>query len=86
MNPWPKHPVIYEINTWVWLQELSQEYKSPVTLAKIPREKWDGIADLKESRAILPARPRIFQSKKGKLEQKDLVKELSPTPCLPSDF
>jgi hypothetical protein len=47
MNPWPKHPVIYEINTWVWLQELSQEYKSPVTLAKVPREKWDSIADLK---------------------------------------
>ena len=47
MNPWPKHPVIYEINTWVWLEELSQEYKSPVTLAKVPQEKWDGIADLK---------------------------------------
>jgi|LQYC01.1.fsa_nt_gi Glycosidases len=47
MNPWPKHPVIYEINTWVWLEELSQEYKSPVTLAEVPREKWDGIADLK---------------------------------------
>ncbi|MBP1599377.1 MAG: alpha amylase, catalytic region [Acidobacteria bacterium] len=39
--------MIYEINTWVWLQELSQEYKSPVTLARVPREKWDGIADLK---------------------------------------
>jgi len=36
MNPWLKHPVIYEIDTWVWLQELSQEYKSPVTLAKVP--------------------------------------------------
>ena len=47
MNPWPKHPVIYEINTWVWLEELSREYKSPVTLAKVPREKWDGIGDLK---------------------------------------
>jgi glycosidase len=47
MNPWPKHPVIYEINTWVWLQELSQKYKSPVTLAKVPREEWDSIADLK---------------------------------------
>ena len=47
MNPWPKHPVIYEINTWVWLQELSQEYKSPVTLAKVPREEWDAIGDLK---------------------------------------
>ncbi len=38
MNVWPKRPVIYEINTWVWLQELSQKYKSPVTLAKVPRE------------------------------------------------
>ena len=43
MNPWPKHPVIYEINTWVWLEELSRE--SPVTLARVPREKWDGIPD-----------------------------------------
>jgi hypothetical protein len=47
MNPWPKHPVIYEINTWVWLQELSQKYKSPVTLANVSREEWDSIADLK---------------------------------------
>ena len=47
MKPWPKHPVIYEINTWVWLEGLSEEFKSPVTLAKVPRDKWDGIADLK---------------------------------------
>ena len=47
MNPWPKYPVIYEINTWVWLQELSQKYKGPVTLAKVPREEWDSIAGLK---------------------------------------
>jgi len=47
MNPWPKHPVIYEINTWVWVQELSREYKGPVTLGKVPQEKWDAIADLK---------------------------------------
>lgn len=47
MKPWPKHPVIYEINTWVWLQELSRELENPVTLAGVPREKWDAIADLK---------------------------------------
>lgn len=47
MKAWAKHPVIYEINTWAWLQELGQKYKSPVTLAKVPREEWDGIADLK---------------------------------------
>ena len=38
MKSWPRYPVIYEINTWIWLQELSQDYKSPVTLAKVPRE------------------------------------------------
>jgi hypothetical protein len=47
MKPWPKYPVIYEINTWVWLQELSRKYGSPVRLAGIPREEWEGIADWK---------------------------------------
>ena len=28
MNPWPKHPVVYEINTWVWLQEEREEDKN----------------------------------------------------------
>lgn len=41
MKPWPKHPVIYEINTWVWLGELSQKYNRPVTLATVPPEEWD---------------------------------------------
>jgi hypothetical protein len=46
MNTWPRHPRIYEINTWVWLQELSRESKRPVTLASVPKEKWDGMAEL----------------------------------------
>ena len=44
MNPWPKHPVIYEINTWVWLRELGWKYKRPVDLATMPMEEWDQIA------------------------------------------
>ena len=43
---WPKYPVLYEINTWVWLEELSQKYKQPVTLATVPQEAWDSIAGL----------------------------------------
>lgn len=27
MKPWPSHPLIYEINTWVWLRELGQKYQ-----------------------------------------------------------
>ena len=26
MTAWPKYPMIYEINTWVWLRELSRKY------------------------------------------------------------
>ena len=41
MKPWSKHPVIYEINTWVWLNELSRKYNKPVTLATVPSEEWN---------------------------------------------
>ena len=44
MKPWPKHPVIYEINTWVWLGELSRKYQKPVNLATVPEQEWDAIA------------------------------------------
>jgi len=44
MNSWPKHPVIYEINTWVWLNELSRKYQRPVYLATVPEEEWEAIA------------------------------------------
>jgi hypothetical protein len=46
MNPWPKHPVIYEINTWVWLRELGRKYQRPVDLATVPPEEWDQIVSL----------------------------------------
>ena len=46
MKPWPKHPVIYEINTWVWLSELAQKYQRPVSLCTAPPEEWDQIASL----------------------------------------
>jgi hypothetical protein len=44
MNPWPKHPVIYEINTWVWLDELSRTYGRPVSLSTVPAEEWDALS------------------------------------------
>ncbi len=44
MKPWPKHPVIYEINTWVWLSELGRKYQKPVNLATVPPEEWEAIA------------------------------------------
>jgi hypothetical protein len=43
---WPKYPVIYEINTWVWLTELKRKYRRELTLAEIPPAEWDALAQL----------------------------------------
>lgn len=40
----PRNPVIYEINSWVWLDDLSAQYGRPVTLAEVPAVVIDQIA------------------------------------------
>ncbi|RPJ33199.1 MAG: alpha-amylase, partial [Planctomycetaceae bacterium] len=40
MRSWPRYPVIYEINTWVWLDELSRKYNRSVALSTVPAEEW----------------------------------------------
>jgi hypothetical protein len=44
MRPMPQHPVIHEINTWVWLGELARKYGRAVTLADLPEPEWDELA------------------------------------------
>jgi len=44
MSTWPRHPVIYEINTWVWLGDLSRKHQRSVNLATVPPEEWAQIA------------------------------------------
>jgi hypothetical protein len=46
MRSWPKGPLIYEINTWVWLRELSRQATHPITLASVSEAEWDRIARL----------------------------------------
>jgi hypothetical protein len=41
MTGWPGQPVIYEINTAVWLDELSRASGRPVTLASVTAADWD---------------------------------------------
>ena len=41
-----RYPTIYEINTWVWLSELSTKTKSSVNLSSVPSAEWDAIAAL----------------------------------------
>jgi hypothetical protein len=43
---WPRRPVIYEINTWVWLNALSQQYKNALSLGSVPAAEWDALAAL----------------------------------------
>lgn len=43
---WSRHPLIYEINTWVWLKELGQASGREMTLADVPGEDWDAVAAL----------------------------------------
>lgn len=44
--PLPPRPVIYEINTWVWLKALSRRYKKSITLNTVPAGDWDALAAL----------------------------------------
>lgn len=41
MTGWPDQPVIYEINTAVWLDGLSRTAGRPVTLAGVAAADWD---------------------------------------------
>jgi hypothetical protein len=43
MTGWPDRPVIYEVNTAVWLGELSRARGHPVDLASAPDSGWDAI-------------------------------------------
>jgi hypothetical protein len=43
MSGWPDRPVIYEVNTAVWLAGLSRAAGKPVTLANVPDSAWDAV-------------------------------------------
>jgi hypothetical protein len=45
VSVWPRYPTVYEINTWVWLSELSQKYGRAVDLSSVPAAEWESIAD-----------------------------------------
>ena len=40
------HPFVYEINTWVWLDELSRRVGTIVDLGSVPDAEWEAIASL----------------------------------------
>ncbi len=46
MSDWPAQAVIYEMNTAVWLHGLSEQYRTAVTLDRIPQPELDRLAGL----------------------------------------
>ena len=44
MLTWTRRPIIYEINTYVWLDELSRREKRRVHLGNIPSQDWEAVA------------------------------------------
>jgi hypothetical protein len=42
----PTGPLVYEINTWPWLAELSRAAGAPLTLGDLPDAVWDELAGL----------------------------------------
>jgi Alpha amylase, catalytic domain len=44
MTIWPHYPKVYEINTWVWLSDLSEKSARPINLGCVPSAEWDAIA------------------------------------------
>src|SRR5687767_11999739 len=47
MDSWPKYPTVYEINTWVWLSDLSRARGRTLTLGDVPAEELDRLADVR---------------------------------------
>lgn len=45
-NKLARNPVIYEINTRIWLGELSRKYRKRVTLANVPAKEYDELASM----------------------------------------
>src|SRR5215469_11089655 len=40
---WSRYPTVYEINTWVWLTDLTKKYGKKLDLASVPAAEWDAI-------------------------------------------
>jgi hypothetical protein len=44
VSVWKQYPTLYEINTWVWLSELTRKYGEKIDLSSVPATEWDSIA------------------------------------------
>jgi glycosidase len=45
MDSWPKYPTVYEINAWVWLNDLSRAHGRRLTLGDVPQSELERLAE-----------------------------------------
>ncbi len=73
---WPTCPCVYEINTWVWLQQLSREAGHVITLGTVPDPELIRLADYGfDALWLMGVWQRSPASRKLAREDKNLEKE-----------
>ena len=43
-SAWASFPTLYEVDTWIWLADLSRKYGRPIDLGSIPEDEWNAFA------------------------------------------
>ena len=90
----PPQPIVYEINTWVWLHDLGRKYLRPMTLDTVPDQEWDAVASLGVDALWLmgvwersPRGVRIAKSSQGLQEEYALaLPDVSPEDVVGSPY
>ncbi|MFX1377102.1 MAG: alpha-amylase family glycosyl hydrolase [Promethearchaeota archaeon] len=72
---WINNPKIYEINTWPWLNYLSEIYNDPITLENVPEEVFNKELKFFDAVWLMGVWERSPASKKIALEHPELQKE-----------
>ena len=91
---WPRNPIVYEVNTWAWLGEVSARAGRPVRLGEVPAHEWDALAAWHadavwlmgvwerspEGRRIALADPALVASFRAALPDLDLERDVPGSP------
>ncbi|MFX1409468.1 MAG: alpha-amylase family glycosyl hydrolase [Promethearchaeota archaeon] len=72
---WPKNPKIYEVNTWPWLNSLSETYNTPISLKNIPDEIFNQEIKFFDAVWLMGVWERSPAGRRIALERQDLQNE-----------
>ena len=72
---WKEHPNMFEINTWVWLNELSNKFNKEITLNNVPKEIFDNYLEYFDAIWLMGVWERSPASRKIAKEHVSLQQE-----------